>query len=492
MLSNNKIVILAAAAGLTVWLYYRSLRKSKSLIPVPVVVSSIDPHIVLEVTGIIQSLALQKRPSSELIARLRAILAPLSEECVSQIKSISDEVSFGISEWIFYHTLRTNKTIAWNPVTGIVDQTMTSDEKVLGEKLARNIRKAYWDSHVADLQAENYTCVIDRLSELDERINFFRPIQFRRPIFDDVLIRQQIATKTFDRSSLISCASVAVDAMADLESPAAHEDTVAWFETHLFHPSEAVAFSTEIVNVLAFIFAQLDVLDAELANYKSAQLNSVARREKERSIFESLISTGTIHIVGIEKVFSNSEKFSNCEIFSTFKQFFLNQLPTTLPVLLESLAPDSDAINFFRVKLSAVERLAAFCVAINSLGCNADEDFLLHVYDAYLLEESADTVPDLLAVVRVKFGIDASGVLPNCMTPTGQVRSLYTRRILTLLDKVIVPGPIEAIPSTSLGSSPWYLSVAVKKLNELVVELTDFMADHLQVYLPIYKSVLQK
>ena len=483
----------------------------------------LDSQLVDSITEILKSIALQKQPSPGLIASLQTLLAPLSEDVLAQIKLVSDEISFGISEWVFYHTLRTNRKLDWNPVTGIVDQTMTPDQRMLGEKLARSMRKAYWATHLADLNAGVYTCVLERLVELDERINSFRPARMRAPVFDLGLAQQQVDHKTFDRSCFHSLVSAAVNALYELESPAAHDETKAWY-AKCTTPIPLSNFHEEIVDSLSFLFSQLDLLDSELANFKSSQMSLALRRTQERTIFQRLLETRTIRAtqiramlcLSVDKEALLSIGSRNSAIFLCFKKFLLSYMASDGAVTIpESLSPDFEKLERFRSECTALVLLAAFSVGFHSQMTTLFGDrvapllrdvegikkFLTSI-SAQLRAGPCDvsTLVDevvaelIMKVPNLTISPESLSAMKkgfkSCVGESSQVRLLYQRRVAQLLETALVPGPLSVISSASMGSQPWFLSIAVEQLNDLVVRMTEFMADHLQVYLPVYGEIL--
>ena len=526
MVSKTQLVILAAATGLTIWLFSRRYRKRKSSVPFTMEIQQVSPgspieekavlldlRLVNSVTEILKALALQRQPSPILIAELQSLMSKLSADELVAVKDASDTISFGVSEWVFYHTLRVNKHIDWNPKTGIIDQTMTLEEKALGEKLAATIRKAYWANHLADLHAGKFDCLIDRLWELEERINGFRPVHSRRSIFDVALTQQQIDKKTFDVAFLTSLVNSAIEALEELESPAAHELTVNWFQNTFFNVGDKTV-SELTVQALAFLFAQLDLLDSELANYRSAQLNLSSRRTKEREIFVNLVDQKTLQTLGIRAMLGSIES-TPLAIFDQLKKYFLTPPSATCPMCETLLADTEQLAEFSRVILS-VEIFSAFCVGVHSqvralfvgveqfLANEADmRAFLNECYSAILTEDAGSEelvdalvgellgkVPSLRSVMTTAKIDKLKKGIGSCLAETAAVRVLYRRRVPELISGALVPGPPNKLATNSLGTSPWFLSVGVDKMNELVDKLTLFIAEHLNVYLPVYKEVL--
>ena len=318
---------------------------------------------------------LSTTPDAAEIAHLQTLLSTLSGPELDELKQHSDYLSFSVSEWVFYHTLRTHKEVSWNSTTGLMDEALSPQEREIGTRIASTMRRAFWDQHYEDLEKipPAYSHVIDRLVELQARINEYR----RRgsAVWDLDLVRQVVQNEKFDRPFFISLLRRGVEVMYDIESPAAHEDTVRWLEQHVFTQTvkSKSDFHKGIVSSLEFLFAQLDVLEAEMANFKTAQMGIEAKRKQERDVFRSLVTSGVIEATRIKKMLTmDPDELGNVAavtggIVKRVKQAVIEGVVSGhIGAMPESFGPDATELRLLRKRLHALSALAAVIVGIHS------------------------------------------------------------------------------------------------------------------------------
>lgn len=491
---KSLIAILAGLGGAAALLYLlrtqkqESRRSSTPARNTPSLEATVETPVerILEIQS-----KLGLSPNPQHIRELSELLQSVSEEDLGVIKANSDILSFLMSEWIFYHTLRTKK-VHYDSVTGVMDGTLSPQEKDLGKRIALTMRRAYWDKHLEDLKKSppNYGHVLDRLGELQSRINMYQKSR-KSEIFDLDLIKQAVLAGAFDRPFFASLVERVIQALADLESPASHEETRRWFNER----EKNSDFHSDIVSCLEFLFSQLDVLEAEIAAFKSNQISMEIRRKKERETFSTLIKNERLKIPILKSHFGSVT--TNQEIIHQFKLALLGTLFKS-DAMLESLIPDSEFLDSIRARIQTdiVDR-ACNLVGVHSqiaslaqtkILMQQSTDFLSTVPPAELVDEVIARLSVIAPLNEVQIDSISSGI-KQCCSDTSQVRRLYTKRAESIIEK----GLSEAsaiVESNAFGSSPWYLSICAKNTSSVLSELIEFMAEHLHVYLPIYRDIL--
>ena len=449
------------------------------------------------------------------------MVAVLTKDELEELRENADCTSFQVSEWVFYHTLRSKKEIHWDCKTGLIDEGLSPQEREFSRRIADTMRKAYWDKHIEDLNLDppDYKHLIARLTELQERVNSYqKPI--RREIFDIVLIQQAIETGTFDRSFFLSILKRVVAALYDLESPAAHEETVRWHSLKQTTKSATTRseFHSEVIESLQFLFAQLDLLDAEMAQYKSSQMALETKRKNERDSFRNLLSgkkvlPGTILREVLSVVDTESIASINKSILNRFKELILGYLfdmdQNRLP---ESLYPDSKVLSNLKNKLDKIQRLACILVAIHAqLGSTKQGKAFLSQptekvmmfaegFGKIVLENSATNkeLVDEAASHVMRFTNEPCTdsqltallrSVDQCTSSNSPVKQLYTKRVRELVQTGIDQANPQ-VASSALGSSPFFLSICAKETRGVIKGIIEFLAEHLNVYLPIYRDIV--
>lgn len=531
MPSSSNLIASVVAAGLggALLFYWLKRRESKSGIVIVDVKQESSPPVTKDeplsppspvFSEILELLGAISHPSPEEIDRLQSMLSRLSESELIELKLHSDYVSFSLSEWMFYHTLRTNKEIHWNSNTGLVDEAVSPQQREIGARIASTMRAVYWDQHLSDLNKSppEYQRVLDRLAELQTRINSYQRGR-AQPVWDLQLVDQVVKNKQFDRAFFISILRRAIEVLYDLESPAAHDDTVKHFQENVFKRSvESVsAFHHEIVESLAFLFAQLDLLDAELANYKSNQMSIETKRRQERQTFVALVEKNLVRTEKLKKlmipVFESSSSIgkTNRGIVVALKNAVIGAVIGSVAVddLPEPLMLDRQQLLSLKQRVVSVADTAAFLVGLQSqlpiaFGESASkllankqniENLARAIIKLFLHNQPAEIIDEVLAAV-VSYGGQVNDEqitsfkdgIEQCSAKSSQVRQLFGRRVPQLLEQGI-NAPSPDLPSNALGSHPWYLSFVVKELSEIVTEVLHLITGHLHVYHPVYREI---
>ena len=477
-----------------------------------------------DIMDMLSRVTLEASPDLQVLQQLTSMLSSLSESELNEIKLSSDYVSFMVSEWVFYHTLRTNKSVTWNSNTGLIDQVLSPRERDLGNRIASTMRRAYWDKHLEDLSgvSPNYLHVVDRLAELELRMNEYRKNR-KSDIFDLDLVKQLIDHGQFDFPFFVSLVKRAVAAMHELESPAAHEETLKFFDRiQSLKVESRKSFHYEIIEALKFLFSQLDVLEAELANFKSSQLALESKRKKERQLFSNLLSENLISCEKLRRILASEvslESRSNygsltSAIVSAIKHVVLRATESSGPKNLpESMNPDSSVIDSFCQRRTNLSLVAAFLV-----GFHAQLTSIIGESGIVFLRQDAEVINRLIsefpeAANRGGFPavlellIDAieafmgkplqkiqkeqlSDCLEKCCSDSSQLRILLNRKVSSLIEYGIKDSTSSALASTALGSRPWFLSVCANETSRLIKDMLEFIAEHLHVYLPVYRDIV--
>jgi hypothetical protein len=531
-LSEKAILAVLAGVGGAVALYYllRTPRTRHVTPPVrdePVSKMLNDPtpappaenSRVERIIDLQSKLGLASVPDAELVAELTGLLSEASESELEEIKANAEYASFMVSEWVFYHTLRSKKSVHWDSVTGMMGEGLSPQERDLGRRIADTMRKAYWDKHLEDLSkpVPEYKHILDRLSELQSRIRGFQKAKDIE-VFDLDLIKQTIATNSFDRPFFISIIARVIEVLNDLESPAAHEQTAAWFASELFE-KDGTNFHIEIVESLKFLFAQLDLLDAEMANYKATLIALESKRKKERELFHSLVTERVIevpnlrtHLPPLPAETALSFASLNQHILTNWKAIIVKELMSESHKLPESLFPDISHFSELRKRVFSSIRLATVFVAVHSqlqtfpegksfLAQPNSEITLFTEALADLVSESECSGSEIVSFVSDRISAftnqplaekilaDLHKGLDQCCSETSQVRQLYVRRVAALLEKGLNEATA-TVASNALGSKPFYLSMCAKQISEIINECIEYLAEHLHVYLPIYRDIV--
>jgi hypothetical protein len=392
----------------------------------------------------------------------------------------------------------------------MVDEALSPQEREVGSRIASTMRRAFWDKHLEDLSKGNYRPVIDRLGELQVRINGFQRSK-AQPVWDLEIVEQIIDNKKFDHSFFASILRRAVDVLYELESPSAHEETVKFF-TLVYDRQVATvqAFNKTIVECLEFLFTQLDVLEAELANFRSKRQSMDTKRRQEREVFASLVRDGVIKSDKILKVVGTSTKSvgeQNRMIVASIKKIIVDFIAHRVEFieLPESMLLDRQALEMLRLRLLDIGRLSAFFVGVHAQ-CPLvfGQDGVKFVNDRgrvgrFVSEcvkringgNKDELLDEVIAhvgkpVTDKQLGLLKSG-LDQCCSQSSQVARLLERRVVTLMETgVISSSPL--LPSNALGSTPWFLSACVDELSCLIRSIVEFIANHLHVYLPLYRD----
>jgi hypothetical protein len=528
-LSDKKLLTVLAGVGGAVALYYllryhkkdtvsESAGKDESETSVHTQSNRVSRIIKLQA-----QLGLQTRADPSLIEELSSLLGEVSAQEMDEVKANGEYASFLISDWFFCHTLRTRKEVHWDNITGLIDEGLSPQERELGRRVAETMRKAYWDKHLEDLDkpVPDFKHIIERLSELKARINGFFKSQ-EAEVFDVDLIKQTIDSKAFDRSFFVSLVKNVVNIMGELESPAAHEQTTKWVEQELVQKPTVLSkedFHAEIIGTLKFLFGQLDLLDSEMANYRSSQMAIDKKRKKERDVFHKIIAERIIEIPNLRIVLkpiawnpSITYAAVNKAIVLACKNCIVEFLEGKGSNLPESLHPDQAYILEIGKKIRSNIRLASVLVAIHSqlqtfgdgkkFASQSAEELTKfgEKISSLVLEDDASTdeIVDEVSALIIQFsGKPLEETIINnfrkgveqCCAATSPVYQLYVKRSALLMEK----GMDEATPllaSNAFGSSPHYLSLCAKHLSNVIAELIQFLAEHLHVYLPIYRDIV--
>ena len=512
------VIIACGSIGLAAYWWLRRQRKEAK--PPPPSTQSDPPQDFKQTfESIILSTNITDNPPKldSVTAQLERLVQYLTPAQIEQLKTLSDEISYAVSEWYFYHTLRTNRSINWNPETGLVDEALSPEERQLGSQLAKAIRQAFWDNHLADLEKSppDYSRIIERIEELNTRLMSY--LKSAQSVLDLDIIKRVISEKKFSKQFFLQLVHTTVSVMYDIESPAGHEDTLRWFkelqaawESSLGHPPSG----REIIAVFRFLFEQLDLVDSEIANFKTSHFPYAKRVEHERDIFRYLVDQSVLPVPRLLGLLGTVEKASTIEqtiasISKTVRNHILDLIKDDVQCI-ESLNLDTEAISNFGLRRLRIVKLSSFLVGVSSqvnalFPSDQAREFLANkpaisalirdVWEGDVLSKS-DSVGELtdhlvssliqssFVVTTETFALLRRGI-SQCVHETSKVKQLYERRVSELLMK----GEVNEI---SLGSSPWFLSLAAAKLQELVRELDAFVGDHLTVYLPVYRGLVGK
>ena len=490
-------------------------------------ISSPESPVFREILNLLSRVTLDSSPEPETLTQLASMLSSLTESELSEIKLSSDYVSFMISEWIFYHTLRTSKSVTWNSNTGLIDQVLSPQERELGNRIASTMRRAYWDKHLEDLSRDppNYMHVVDRLVELQSRINEFQKNSKLHLQFDLELIRQLIANKEFDWNFFLSLVKRAVEAMHDLESPAAHEDTIKYFERiqSSVEIDSKERFHAEIIECLGFLFSQLDLLESELAYFRSSQLAMESKRKKERAAFSTLLSEHLVSGHRLREILlseispeSRSTNFGSLTsaIVVAFKKIIVQATMRDPHVKVpESMNPDLPVLKSFRKRRESISLVASFLVGFHSqlssiVGESSSIMFLRQDVEVinrlvHSLSENASQggLPAMISQLETslesftgkplssKQRFDLGEAAEKCCGDSSQLRTLLDQRVFSLIQSGVTDSSSSVI-STALGSRPWFLSICAKDTSSLINDMIEFLAEHLHVYLPVYRDLV--
>ena len=483
------------------------------------IISWPESAVFHDILKLLSKVTLEPHPDATTLRQLSSMLSSLTESELNEIKLSSDYVSFMISEWVFYHTLRTNKSVTWNSSTGLIDQALSPQERELGGRIATTIRKAYWDKHLEDLSKDppNYTHVVDRLEELQARINEYQKSK-RSVIFDIELVKQLISHSKFDREFFMSLVQCTVNAMHDLESPAAHEETLKYFQQiqNVCVTDNRAAFHSEIISSLRFLFSQLDLLEAELANFKSSQLAAESKRKKERELFHGLLSEQLVSGEKLRTMLSvippeSRENYGalTSAIIIRFKQIVLLATSESTCLIPESMNPDMRSLESFRDRRNKISLVASFLVGFHSqlasvIGESAivflrqDVEVMNALVRSIFLAQSQQEMLDILCdslesfmarPLSTKQREQLEEAVEKCCAKSCHLRILLDRRVASLIEKGLTDSS-NTVSSTALGSRPWFLSVCAKETSLLLSDMIDFTAEHLQVYLPVYRDIV--
>jgi len=519
MSSRSTAAVLVACGAIGLAAYWWS-RRRRRLAEQPAAPAADDFKQTFE--SIILSTNMTDHPPqlNHITGQISQLIEYLSPAQIEQLKLLSDEISYAVSEWYFYHTLRTNKSINWNPETGLIDEALSPEERQLGSQLAKAIRRAFWDNHLSDLEKSppDYSRVIERIDELNTRLVSY--LKSTSPIIDTEIVQRMISEKRFSKEFFLHLIETTVLVMYDIESPAAHEDTQRWLK-HVqteweLHLGQAPT-GHEIITILRFLFEQLDLVDAEIANFKTSHFPYTKRVEQEREIFRDLVDQSVLPVPRLFQLLGSLKKMStieetNLEVSKSVRTHVLSLLKPDPPLCLESLNLDIEAIGKLAHNRTKIVVLASFLVGVHSqvnalFPSNQAREFLSNkVAITALINqvwESSQSLSNkngletdlsdhlIASLLQTSFVVSNDTVLllrrgiGQCVNENSKVRQLYERRVSELLEK----GEISEI---SLGSSPWFLSLATAKLQELGKDLNRFVGDHLTVYLPVYRGWVGK
>ena len=455
-------------------------------------------------------------PLDKLHGQLKPLLEFLTPAQIDQLKSLSDEISYAVSEWYFYHTLRTNRSINWNPQTGVIDEALSPEERQLGSQLAKAIRQAFWDNHLNDLAKDppDFSRIIERIDELNTRLtSYLRPNPNSPSIIDVEIVRQLLAQKKFTKSSFIQLIERTVQVMYDIESPAAHEDTIKWAKDTVSDLSLSVDLAptaAEIVSVLRFLFEQLDLVDSEIANYKTSHFPYAKRVEQERQIFKHLVDEGVLPVPRLDDMLKAIPDTCTIEdtkvgITKLIHQHVLMVIRDRTQCI-ETLNLDTEKLDEFSKKRSSIIVLSSFLVGVHSqvsalFPSDRAKEFLSNrlSIDSLIRDvwesgsvDSCDLTDHLIASL-LQFSLEVTTEtvaalnrgISQCVRTSSKVRQLYERRVSDLLSS-------GELNETCMGTNPWFLNSAVTKLHELVTDLERFVTEHLTVYMPVYRELVGK
>lgn len=527
-MKSQYVVATVVGIGGAVALYYFLRRKSVRSRPPAAFLKPEPPQVqsetALKVEALQAQLALGAAPDAKVVAELAALLGTLSEEDLNDAKMNAEYVSFNVSEWIFYHTLRTKKSVTWNPTTGLMDEALSPRERDLGQRIATTMRQAYWDRHRADLEAQppNFSNVLLRLGELQARVNEYQKSK-KTALFDIDIVKQVVNEGHFDRPFFHALLRAVINALYDLESPASHEETFTHLTTTVLNTqvTSRTEFNREIVESLKYLFTRLDVLEAEIANFKSTQVSLDARRKKERELFHRLIENEVISVENLRSALrlmpssgTPSYASTNSGIVNLFKKLFVTAITTDagMKELPESLVPDLPALAALRARGENIVVLACFVVGFASqlpavLGDTGARfiqqpvDALKRTVDgiAQLIQEKrtvAEMTDELLARVIGFSGVAVSEShveeitkgIAQCCDASSPVRQLYAKRVAGLIETGVNDAS-STVATNALGSKPWFLSECAKQTSVLIADSVDLIAQHLHVYLPVYRDI---
>ena len=527
MQMSQKVVVaaLVGVGGAVALYYFLSRRKNRAP---PAVFSKPSspqeaPATLRKIEALQGRLAVAAALDPKIVSELAALLTTLSEEDLNEAKMNAEYVSFVVSEWIFYHTLRTKQSVTWNPTTGLIDEALSPRERELGQRIATTMRQAYWDRHLADLEKNppNFTNVLQRLGELQTKINEYQKSK-KTSLFDLELVKQVVSEGHFDRPFFHALLRAVINALYDLESPASHEETFKHLTTTVLNVSVATKseFNREIVRSLEYLFSRLDVLEAEIANFKSTQVSLETRRKKERELFKNLVEQKLISIdrlrallLSIPAIDQASYGSLNAGIVHVVKKLFITAITgESSDSLPESLVPDVEAISALKSRAEKIVLLASFVVGFAAqlpavLG-HAGVQFVQQPVDEMLKflselgkemdagKSVSELIDELLArvIAFTRVGITESQVsdirkgIDQCCVQASQVRVLYAKRVATLIQNGVNEAS-STVASNALGSQPWFLSVCAQQTSGLIADAVDLIAQHLHVYLPVYRDI---
>ncbi|NDD93077.1 hypothetical protein EBZ37_13470, partial [bacterium] len=334
------------------------------------------------------------------VRRLQASMAELrgrfGEEAASEVLGLSQTLNVRYLEWQKARSIR--KSLAYPDIAAT-------------SAVASTIKRAYWDKHKEDMERRDFSFVYERVKEFVQVVKGYIPLSRHQQIdamIDFPLLKQQIDHSAVDWSTLLDIIGRMVAMLGLIESPASHEATL-----HMFRllnegkdlkdftavsprssprPFATTPFTDRTVDALEFLFAQLDVLQRELFQFKRAACCSA-----EREAFEKLADLTDLKQM---RLFATQSAMNTKELLISI---IANVDQTTAH---ECMQLDNSEFFKLRNSFACLERLAVLLVAAESLGLkNKSIDFTQKLWNMLISGKSQeetilDACPDQHAAFK--------------------------------------------------------------------------------------------
>ena len=399
-----------------------------------------------------------------------------------------------VSEWVLSHALRMNPKIPWSPVTGgpSIDKT-----DAISKMIARTIRKAFWDRYREQLNGrDSYNLVIERLSELRDRVAGFMPVAHRVAFaaqLDMEIVTQLVRNDRFDFNAFVEVTNILVGMLARVESPAAHEDTIAFVNDKVMKSVDdsdpaklRIIFNGRIVDTLAFFFGQCDRVEAELAEFRESLISSKERKGRERAAFDNVLKEGVLRLTYIHSYVETNPSDHQSNWDGNRKRELLRGICTQVFSMIfsgdfkhvhEPMRLDIPVLIRFRNSYLCIARLAVIHVCL-SAHIRVESAVTEQIWNALIENKSVQEVEDMLLVEESKGYIKPA--LIEAYKGEGPVAELMQKRIQNGL-LVLIDNPTSSI----VGISSTFIQ---DRMREFATHYFKFIADYLDVYADVYKT----
>uniref|UniRef100_A0A0G4FXG3 Uncharacterized protein n=1 Tax=Chromera velia CCMP2878 TaxID=1169474 RepID=A0A0G4FXG3_9ALVE len=231
---------------------------------------------------------------------------------VEKVKAYAASLNDATTAWRTLHTIRVaGDKLTVDPTTGQVQggSSASTQEQALTNQIADMVKKAYWDVTKEKLAQTppDYSIVLDRLAELKVSLAKWMPERYKAAFIERVdmkLLEQEIEQQQFNRDSLFKIGAFLVKTLGDLESEFQHEKTQEKFKEMMEKvPQSAEEFHVQIVDLLAFLFSRVDILQAEVKAFHLKKQSKAQREMAERRHFARMLDRGDLTLDKTSELF---------------------------------------------------------------------------------------------------------------------------------------------------------------------------------------------